>query len=379
GEVAVSIEGLPAGVSSPGAVLGGGVTEGSLVLVAAEDAVAWAGPIKIVAKGRIGDREATREARYGVVVWGTANRQQQPGEFRLAPGLSLGVIDKELEPALVRIGEDKVYETSLGGNVEIPIKITRRGDFKDSVKLVAVGLTQQMKPKDVTLDGDKGEAKFELALNQQNIRPGSYTFYMKGETKRKYARNPDAVASAEAEQKRLDEMIKAINDEIKSATEAKDDAALKAAQEKLKAATEVKTQCDKRLDDAKKANQTKDVPIALISTPIRLRINASPLKLASEAMAQALKPGGKQELTVNVERLYGFGDQVELTLEPPSGVQGLSAQKVTLKKEESQCKLEIATADSATPGQHACTLRAKGRFNNVQVETTSTVQITVAP
>src|SRR5947208_9621457 len=121
----------------------------SLVLVAAEDAAAWAGPIKIIAKGKIGEREVTREARYGVVVWGTPNRQQQPAEFRLAPGFSLGVIDKETEPALVRIGEDKVYETSLGANVDIPIKIARRGDFKDPVKLTAVGLTQQMRPKDV--------------------------------------------------------------------------------------------------------------------------------------------------------------------------------------------------------------------------------------
>ena len=66
--------------------------------------------------------------------------------------------------------------------MEIPIKITRRGDFKDPVKLVAVGLTQQMKPKDVTMDGSKDEAKFELSLNQQNLKPGTYTFFMKGET-----------------------------------------------------------------------------------------------------------------------------------------------------------------------------------------------------
>src|SRR5207248_2058318 len=173
--------------------------------------------------------------------------------------------------------------------IEIPIKIVRRGDFKDAVKLAAVGLTQQMRPKDVTLDGDKGEAKFELALNQQNIRPGSYTFYMKGETKRKYARNPEAVSAAEAEQKRLAEMIKAINDEIKSATEAKDEAALKAAQEKLKEANQLKTQCDKRAEDAKKANQPKDVPLALISTPIKLRIHASPLKFTPAAAALSVK------------------------------------------------------------------------------------------
>ncbi len=377
GEITVSVEGLPTGVTSPGAVLGGSVIDGSLVLVAADDAPAWAGSIKVVAKGKIAGHEVTREARYGVVVWGTANRQQQPSEFRLAPALSLGVIDKETEPALVRIGEDKVYETSLGANVEMPIQMTRRGDFKDTVKLVAVGLTQQMRPKEVTFDGDKAEAKFELALNQQNIRPGSYTFYMKGETKRKYTRNPEAVAAAEAEQKRLAEMLKSINDEIKSATEAKNEAALKAAQDKLKQATECKAQCDKRLDDTKKANQTKDVPLALISTPVRLRINPSPLKLSAGSLAAPLQAGAKQELAVNLERMYGFADQVELTLEPPAAAAGLTAQKLTLKKEESQGKLELAAADNATPGTYPCTLRAKARFNNVQVESIVTIPITV--
>jgi len=377
GEIAVKVEGLPTGISCPGAVLGGGVNEGALVLIAADDAPAWAGPIKIVATSTIGGRQVVREARHGVVVWGTANRQQQPAEFRLAPALSLGVIDKEMEPALVRIGEDKIYETSLGGNVEIPIKISRRGDFKDPVKLVAVGLTQQMRPKDVTLDGDKGEGKFELALNQQNIRPGAYTFYMKGETKRKYARNPDAVTSAEAEQKRLTEMIKALGDEIKSATEAKNEAALKAAQEKLKEATEVKAQTDKRVDDAKKANQTKDLSIALISTPVRLRIAASPIKLATQESAAPVRPGGKRELEVKLDRLYGFADAVELTLEPPAGAAGLSAEKVTLKKDETQTKLEIAAAGDAKPGSYACNLRARGKFNNVQVETTLPVTVEV--
>jgi hypothetical protein len=378
GEIAVSVEGLPKSVTCAGALLGGNVTDGSLVFVAADEAAAWSGPIKIIGKAKLGDREVVREARYAVVVWGTANRQQQPAEFRLAPALSLGVIDKEMEPALVQIGEDKVYETSLGGNVEIPIKITRRGDFKDPVKLVAVGLTQQMKPKDVTLDGSKNDAKFELALSQQNIRPGTYTFYMKGETKRRYARNPEAVAAAEAEQKRLAEMIKALTDEVKSLTEAKDDAGLKAAQEKLKEANQIKSQCDKRLDDAKKASQPKDVAFALISTPIKLRINASPLKVTTDPTAQSLKPGAKQELTVKVERLYGFADSVDLTLEPPSGLNGLSATKITLKKDEQQGKLEIAAADNVPPGQHACTLRARGKFNNVQVETTTNITITIA-
>jgi hypothetical protein len=378
GEVAVNIEGLPRGVSCPGAVLGGGVNEGSLVIMAADDAPAWAGSIKVVAKASSGGREITREARYGVVVWGTTNRQQQPAEFRLAPAMALGVIEKEIEPALVRVGEDKVYETSVGATVEIPIKLVRRDEFKDAIKLTAVGLTQQMRPKDVTFSSDNAEAKFELALNQQNIKPGSYTFYMKGESKRKYVRNPDAVASVEAEQKRLTEMIKVIEDEIKSATEAKNDEALKAAQEKLKQATEAKSNCDKRVDDVKKANQTKDVPIALISTPVRLRVASSPFKLSAASSSSPCKPGDKQTLAVNLERLYGFADQVDLTLEPPAGLQEISAQKLTLKKDEAEGKLEVAAADGAAPGKYACTLRARGRFNNVAVETTAVVDVVVS-
>jgi hypothetical protein len=291
--------------------------------------------------------------------------------------MSLGVVDKELEPALVRIGEDRIYETSLGANVEIPVTITRRGDFKDPVKLVAVGLSQQMRPKDIALDGARSEGKLELALNQQNIRPGSYTFFMKGETKRKYTRNPEAVAAAEAEQKRLAEMIKAINDEIKSATEAKNEAALKAAQEKLKAATALKSQCDKRLDDAKKASQPKDLAVALISTPVRLRIHASPIKLHVEPPAGSMAPGAKQPLSVKVERLFGFGEQVELTFSQPAGVTGLTAADVALKKGEDSGALEISVAKNATPGTHACTVRARGRFNNVQVETVATVNVAV--
>lgn len=389
GEIAVSVEGLPPGVTCVGAVLGGNVDEGSLVLLAGEEAAAWAGPVKVVGRARIGDREVVREARYAVVVWGTPNRQQQAAEFRLAASLQLGVIDKEAEPALVRVGEDKVYETAVGGNIEIPITITRRGDFREPLKLVAVGLPQQMRPKDLTLDGSKTDGKLELQLNQQNLRPGAYTFYLKGEAKRKYSRNPDAVAAAEAEQTRVGEMMKNLAEDLKTATAAKDqatkteeeraaaEATVKALQDKLKQAEQLKTQAEKRVSDAKQANQPKDVNLALVSTPIRLRIHASPVSLAVAEPVSPIKPGAKQELLVKVDRRFGFADQLELTLESPEGVQGLSAEKVTVKKDNKEGPLTIVAGDNATPGQHACTLRARGRFNNIQFESTAAVTINV--
>jgi hypothetical protein len=483
GEITVSIEGLPDGVTCPGAVIGGDVKQGALVIAATEGAPAWSGPIKVVARSKVGDREIVREARYATVVWGTQNRQNQPPEFRLTRSLQLGIVDKDVEPALVQIGEDKVWETSLGGNIEIPITLTRRGDYKESIKLTADGLPEQIKPKEVNFGGDAKSGKFELQLNQQNIKPGAYTFYMRGETKRKYVRNPEAIPAIEAEQKATTELLAQLGEAVKVATTAKDaatkaaqdtaaaaktaeqkkaeaasnvkaktdtakqaadkltqakeaatkdaanqgladaakaaesaaaeaaaaqkkaedelaaadkaladaqaaakaaedarvaaEAGLKAASDKVTQGNQFKQQLDNRANQVKQANQPKDTNFALVSTPIKLRIHPHPFNLTATAPAAPVKQGEKQELPVKLERLYGFAEQAELTFVAPPGVQGLTAQEVKLNKDQADSKLEVAAAANAPPGQHACTVKCRGRFNNVQVETTATVMVTV--
>jgi hypothetical protein len=482
GEIMLSVEGLPGGVTCPAAIVGGDVERATLVVSAPEGAAAWSGPIKIVAKAKIGDKDVVREARYAEVVWGTQNRQAMTPEFRLSPTLQLGIIDKDLEPAFVQVGEDKVYETSLGANVEIPITVTRRGDPKEAIKLTAAGLPQEIRPKEVNLDGNTGNGKFELQLNQQNIKPGIYTFYMRGETKRKMVRNPDAIPAAEAEQKALMEMIAKLTEGQKTAQATKDtatktaqdtaaaaktaeqkkteatnnvkaktdaakvavdnltmakeaaakdtanaaladaakaaetasndaaaaqkkaeeelavadkaltdaqavaktaeearvasEAALKAATDKLTAANQFKQQHDQKVNQIKQANQPQDKQFAIASTPIKLKIVASPINLTAANPPAAVKQGEKQELVAKLERLYGFAEQIELRLEP-QGVQGLAAQQVNVPNGQAEGKLEITAAANATPGAHACVVKARGRFNNVQVESSATVTITV--
>jgi hypothetical protein len=483
GDITISVEGLPAGLTCPTAVIGGGVELATLVITAAEGAASWSGPIKIVARGKIGDVEVAREARYGDVVWGTANRQAQSPQFSLSPTLQLGVLDKDMEPAFVQVGEDKVYETSLGANVEIPITVTRRGDPKEAIKLTAAGLPNEIRPKEVNLDGNTAAGKFELQLNQQNIKPGLYTFYMKGETKRKYVRNPDAIPAAEAEQKAIAEMIVKLTEGQKVAQTAKDvatktaqdmaaaaktaeqkkteaannakaktdaakaaadaltaakaaaaadtantaladaakaaetvandaaaaqkkaeeelaaadkalvdaqaaaktaedarvasEAALKAATDKLTAANQFKAQLDQRVNQVKQANQPQDKQFAIASTPIKLKIVASPINVTAANPPAAVKQGEKQELIAKLERLYGFAEQIELRFEPPQGVPGISAPQVNVPNGQAEGKLEITTAANAPPGAHVCIVRARGRFNNVQVESTTNVTITV--
>lgn len=485
GEIEISIEGLPAGVTCQGAILGGGADSAELVLQAADNAAAWAGPLKIVGKAKIDGKDVVREARYCQAVWGTTNRQQVPASFRLARQFQIAVIDKELEPAEVKAGDGKIWETARGGNLEIPVTLTRRGDFNEAVKLTAAGLPNEIKPKEINLAAGAKDGKLELQLNQQNIKSGSYTFYLRGDTKRKYIRNPEAIPAAEADQKDAEAMVKQMAEQVKAATAAKDaavkaateatnaaakaekdrtaaaavakqkadankqaadnlnkakeaaakdaaneglknavtaaqkaaddaasaqktadeqlaaatktndeaqaktkpaadaktaaEAALKAAQDMEKQATQMKQQADKVLADAKKDNAPKDLNFVVVSSPIKLRIVDSPLTATAANPGAPLQAGAKAEVKVNLKRLYGFADAVELTLDPTPGVQGLSAAKVTVAKDQGEGKLELAAAANATPGEHTLTIKAKGRFNNINFETPVTVVVKVEP
>lgn len=404
GDIQILAEGLPAGITCRSASIGGDVNTASLVFLAAEDAAPWAGSVKITGKAKLGDKDVARESRYASIVWGSANRQQALPEFRLLRSFQLSVTDKETEPAFVSIGEDKVYETALGGNVEIPLSVIRRGDFKEAIKLTAVGLPNELKPKEVNLAADAKDGKFELQVNQQNTKPGTYTFYMKGETKRKYIRNPEAETRAAEEKKQMEEMSKQLAETVKTLTAARDaavkaaadaakgtddnakkaaeeakvkaDADLKAAQDKVKMADDLKKVIDKRLDDAKKANAPKDVTFALVSTPIKIRIDSAPYKLTAPAPT-GVKQGEKAPFAVKLDRLYGFADSVELSFDAPSGVNGLKVEKVTLKKEEGEAKFEVTADKAATAGEHTGTIRAKGKFNNMNVEASIPVVIKV--
>jgi hypothetical protein len=80
---------------------------------------------------------------------------------------------------------------------------------------------------------------------------------------------------------------------------------------------------------------------------------------------------------LTVSRLYGFDEQVEVTFESPGGVNGLSAQKVTIAKDQSEGKLELAAANNATVGEHKATLRFRARWNNVQVEETISLPVKI--
>ena len=187
--------------------------------------------------------------------------------------------------------------------------------------------------------------------------------------------NQQLKEAAAAAQKALDEanaMNQAAQETKTAAEKASSDA-----DAKLKAAQDLKKAVDKRVADLKKAKPNANHTVSVLSNPIRVRIAASPMKLAAATPGSPLKQGAKIELPVTLEKLYGFDDQVVVSFEPPKGVSGLSVKAVTLPKGQTQGKFEIVANDKATPGDHTFTLRAKAKFNNVNVEATQTVVVKV--
>ncbi|MBW3597259.1 MAG: hypothetical protein KY475_08295 [Planctomycetes bacterium] len=417
GEIEVTAEGLPPGVTCTSAILGGNVKEGCLVFTADENGPAWNGPITVVGKAKIGESEVVRSARPGSLVWGTNNRQQETPIARMARDLVLSVIETETAPALVKVGDGQIIETSKGAKVELPVTSDWRGEIKGDIALAQVGAPNEFQVKNLNLK--KGQdGKLEFTLNNNNIQPGAYTFYLRGTTKLAYDRNQDAVKDHQERQKEIDAIIKELQEKAKQAADAKtkttqaaqeaaqavkqkeqavaaakpeeaekanqelaaareqlkaaeeakaqSEAEDKAAQDLVKQAQERKKQIDAQLKQVQQANQKKDINLFLVSTPIRLRIASDPIEPSAQAPA-AVKQGEKTEISVSVNRLYGFDDQVEVTLETP-GVSGVSAPKINIAKGQSDGKLEVTAAGNASVGEHTVNLRFRVRFNNVQLD-----------
>ena len=73
---------------------------------------------------------------------------------------------------------------------------------------------------------------------------------------------------------------------------------------------------------------------------------------------------------------HGFADAVEVTFEP-GGAKGLSGAKLSLAKDKGDGKLQLTAAADAAVGEHTVTVRAKGTFNKVAVQSVAQVKVRV--
>jgi hypothetical protein len=92
------------------------------------------------------------------------------------------------EAAPISIGPvgEKSWEIAAGGKLEIPLKITRRGEFKDPLKLKAVGAPGVETLKEIDVEPAATSVTATIDLAAVKIPPGVHTLHFEAQTKGKF-------------------------------------------------------------------------------------------------------------------------------------------------------------------------------------------------
>lgn len=440
GEVQVSIEGLPAGVTSSPITIGAGQTTGVLVVAAAENAAEATALVTVVGKAKIGDAEVAHAARTATMVWG-GPIAQVTSRTRLTRNLALAVSAAETAPFFVDSGANLVLEMCRSGKVQVPVKLVRRGEFKGNVTLAPSSLPPNVKQVTATVDAKDAEGKLDIAL-PANVPVGTYSFALLGTTQVSYARNPEAVTAANERKTAVDKIVADLTAAAKVAADAKAAAekaaadmtaamakaqelaaaADKAAQEaaaKAKAAAEAKAAADKAFADAqtqaKAASEAKagaekaavesdakvkeatavqvavtkavadatnrakpaNINVTAPSPTVTLKVTAAPITMNVTPATGAVKQGASIELPIAISRLYGFADAVQIKVKLPGGVKDLKVADVAVPADQTAGKLVVEAGQAATPGAHTISVQATAKFNGQDLSVAQEVPVTV--
>jgi hypothetical protein len=415
GEIEVSVEGLPAGVTCSGTTIGPGQDTAAIVLTAADNAAAWAGTIQVVGKSKINNQDVARQARSGASIWPLALQNNQPTgvpQSRATRELALSVSAAETLPVAVEVGPGAKWEMSRAGKLEIPVKVTRRDGFKEQLVLAVTGLPAAYKVPNLTIAGNANEGK--LVVDIPPTAPlGTLSFYLKSPAKVSYKRDVAAADKAAAEKKDMDKLAADLAAAVKTAEKAKQDAdkaladataamkaaaadkkaeaeaklkaatdqkaaadkALADANAKAKAATDAKTAADKRATDLANAAKPKDANTVVTSSVARFTVTAAPVKVA--VTPAPVKKGAQVEIPVAITRLYNYAEPVDLEAVLPGNLKDVKVTAAQVAKGQNDGKLVVAAGPNAAPGQYTVTLRAKPKFNNqaLQVEETFALKV----
>ncbi|HEY1064451.1 MAG TPA: hypothetical protein VGE52_00015, partial [Pirellulales bacterium] len=437
GEIELTVEGLPDFLTAAPVVIGPGRPSAMLVLTAKEGAPDWYGEIRIRGKAEINGNVVERVAAAAAVTWNAA-QNQSIGATRLTRNLPLCVIGREAAPYSIDIDATKPWEVSRAGKLELPLKVTRRNDFKGAIALTTINAPQNVQIPAVSIPADKSDGTLTVTA-PTNAPLGRFSVLLHGASTYKYTKNAEAAATAKADQDAAVKYLAEQQEAAKKAAEAKqvaekmlaeakeatkraaakaaetkkaaagapDDAAKKtAAEEAAKAAAEAeaaikakeeaktaadaeataaaarakqaeqfKSQADQAVTAAAKAAQPADLSLIEPSTPLTFEVLAAPLTLApSEAIVAV---GEKAETTVDFERLLDFADVVSLTVNLPNGVGGINIPKVDAGKDDKSAKLSIEATAKAPPGVHAAVVRATVKYNGQNLTLDAPLQLTV--
>ena len=416
GEIELKAQGFPESFKVKTTKLGKGKNHCSLSFYNKEDAPAWAGKVKIVGEADVQGTKIQKEAESLAVNWSVNDADQERVISRTSSGITVASIDEQT-PMKVVPAEDKVWESSLGGNLEIPIKFITTSEIKDKVTIVPVDFPGMGKAPQIQVDKGKTKESHKLIIpllnNKDNnkYQEGTHQFVLRASTKLGYRRDLQVFQIAEEQKKNatkileeakktLETLKKEFESAKKSLNEAKSSSAeteeekkkkitdaeskvglaeesLKQAEKKLKEAEEKNKSADQKLKQATDRAKPKDVQFVSYSKPVTVKIEACPIRFKDSKAPVELGKGLKSKVVVNFDRLYGFADSVSLSAKLPDGTKGLKVAEASANKDQSAIDLPIEITADANLGLIHLELIAKLKFNGIDLQTKGNVSIKI--
>ena len=201
GDIALSAEGLPPGVTCPPQVIGPGATRAALVLTAAPSTATWTGTFKVKGRATIDGKPHEVEARPADVTWSVGQQQQNtPTVSRVSRDLVLAVRDGA--PFHLTAKADKT-EVAAGEKVSITLKLTSAaGEFKGNVQVTL--LNPPLDRQSVTLNNNQ---PYNLSVDKEGtvtldtraqLPPGMYSFALRAQATVPYNRDSAGKQKANA-------------------------------------------------------------------------------------------------------------------------------------------------------------------------------------
>jgi hypothetical protein len=206
GEIALSVEKPPPGLTFVPDRIEAGKSIDYFLLTATTNAPAFAGPIELVGRAKVGEREIVRRARGGTTIFPVENVDNERPQARVTSEFSLAITDQESAPLTIAPAESRTWEVATDGKMEVPLNITRRAEFNANLKIKPLGPGTQDALKEFEVEGKATNAILKLDFAALKLPPGRHVFSAQSITTGKYRNNPEAAAFAEGAAKEADKV-----------------------------------------------------------------------------------------------------------------------------------------------------------------------------
>lgn len=292
GDVKLTAEGLPKGVTCPPQIVGKGLRQGTLVVSAAADAPEWAGDFKIKGTATIGGQPVVREARSAGVIW-PVQQPNIPTLSRLEHSLVLAVRPKPPFSLTATVDKD---ETLPAQKLTALLKVQRLWpDFKAALTVTAADLPPNIvvnNGQPMNIPADKNELSVPIEI-RSGVLPGLYTFALRCAAQIPYNKDP-------------------------------------------------------------MAKQKPNIALLYPSTPITLTI--LPGQVANVTLAKptlGLKVGAQEEIVVKVSRINEYAGELKVQVALPTNAKGVSVDEGTIPAGVDEVKLILRSSPEAAAGNYA--------------------------